>query len=189
MQIDSPPPAAFAPPAPPAAPGAAALALRPLPLAPVSVALTALARRVARANPGLFGRLGVHAGKRFVLDPTDLPLALCLRPDPDRPVVEAHRRAPAGDVRIAGTLGALLALVHGSSDGDALFFSRDLGVEGDTAAALALRNAVDNAELDLAAEAAALSGPFAPALRRMIEAAERATGLALTRPPEEPVEW
>ena len=51
--------------------------------------------------------------------------------------------------------------MHGAFDGDALFFSRDLVIEGDTAAVLALRNAIDDAELDLSAEAQAMSGPFA----------------------------
>jgi O2-independent ubiquinone biosynthesis accessory factor UbiT len=53
---------------------------------------------------------------------------------------------------LAGGLAALLGLVYGAFDGDALFFSRDLVVEGDTGAMLALRNAIDNAEFDLAVE-------------------------------------
>ena len=75
-----------------------------------------------------------------------------LTPGP-RARLEAY---PAGesvawDARIAGPLAALIGLVHGAYDGDALFFSRDLVIEGDTEAVLALRNAIDNEELDLAA--------------------------------------
>jgi len=40
-------------------------------------------------------------------------------------------------------------MVDGTYDGDALFFSRDLSIEGDTEAVLALRNAIENADLDL----------------------------------------
>jgi predicted lipid carrier protein YhbT len=72
-------------------------------------------------------------------------------------------------------------MMHGAEDGDALFFSRDLTVEGDTAAVLALRNAMDDAELDLTEELAALAGPLASPLRRMLAGAERATGLHLHR--------
>jgi predicted lipid carrier protein YhbT len=72
-------------------------------------------------------------------------------------------------------------MMHGAEDGDALFFSRDLAVEGDTAAVLALRNAMDDAELDLTEELAALSGPLAAPLRRALARAERSTGLALHR--------
>lgn len=48
-------------------------------------------------------------------------------------------------------------MVHGALDGDALFFSRDILIEGDTEAVLALRNAVDDAEIDLAGEIAAVT--------------------------------
>ena len=96
-----------------------------------------------------------------------------------------HRRPPQADARIAGPLAALIGLVHGAYDGDALFFSRDLVIEGDTAAALAMRNAVDDAELDLASEVENLSGPFARPLHKLIELAERRTGVALTRHEED----
>ena len=46
---------------------------------------------------------------------------------------------------------------------------------------LALRNAIDDAELDLAGELAALSGPLAGPLRQALLRAERASGLTLHR--------
>lgn len=157
---------------------------RGLPLAPLSVALTLYARNVARTHPGLFRRLGEHAHKRYVLDPTDLPFAILLEPNGGTPKVHVSRRALSGDARIAGSLAALLGMVHGAYDGDALFFSRDLVIEGDTGAALALRNAIDDAELDLSAEAARLSGPLARPLQRLFALAERRTGVSLSRPEE-----
>ncbi|WP_212524093.1 SCP2 sterol-binding domain-containing protein [Actibacterium sp. MT2.3-13A] len=160
--------------------------LRPLPLAPLSAALSMLARRVVTRHPGLLRRLGAHDRARFLIDPTDLPLVLCLEPRGGQVRVTAHRQAPRADVRIAGPLAALLGLVHGAYDGDALFFSRDLVIEGDTAAALALRNAIDDAELDLAEELTALPPVLAGALRRAIALAERRTGVALTRVAEGP---
>ncbi len=42
----------------------------------------------------------------------------------------------------------LIGLLDGTYDGDALFFTRDLVIEGDTAAVLALRNAIEDANLD-----------------------------------------
>ncbi|MBL8702463.1 MAG: SCP2 sterol-binding domain-containing protein [Alphaproteobacteria bacterium] len=165
----------------PVLPWAMAAPLQVLPLAPVSAALTALARALATAHPGLFGRLGAHGTKRFLIDPTDLPIVLLLDLSAACPSVTAWRAAPPADCRIAGALAALLGLVHGAFDGDALFFSRDLTIEGDTAAALALRNAIDDAELDLVAEAAALAGPLAPPLARLADIAELATGVALRR--------
>ncbi|MFQ5566735.1 MAG: SCP2 domain-containing protein, partial [Paracoccaceae bacterium] len=131
--------------------------LAPLPAGPLSLVLGRVARTVAERHPAMFARLGPHAAKRFLIDPTDLPFCFLIRPLPARPRIEAQRRAAAAawDCRIAGPLAALLGMVHGTYDGDALFFSRDIVIEGDTEAALALRNAIDDAELDLYAEAAA----------------------------------
>lgn len=166
--------------------GAALLA--PLPLAPLSLLLGRLARGMAARHPGLFGRLGAHAGKRFLIDPTDLPMAFLLEPAPEAPRVTAVRRGEGAgwDCRIAGPLAALLGMVHGTCDGDALFFAREIVMEGDTEAALALRNALDDAELDLCAEAFATLGAVGrlagPGLRPAAELAARLSGVALTRP-------
>ena len=98
------------------------------------------------ARPELFNRLGVYAGKRFLIDPTDLPFVLLLTPEPERPQLTAHRRSerPTHDAGIAGSFFNLLDMIDGSLDGDALFFSRDLRVSGDTGAVVALRNALDD---------------------------------------------
>jgi O2-independent ubiquinone biosynthesis accessory factor UbiT len=164
------------------APPLLAIALRPLPLPLLSAALTALTRSVAARHPSLFRRLGPYSTARFVLDPTDLPFVICLLPDAAKPQVTLHRRAQQGDTKIAGPLAALLGLVHGAFDGDALFFSRDLAIEGNTEAALALRNAIDDAELDIGAELQALSGPLTGVIGQAIAVAQARTGLCLTRP-------
>ncbi len=166
----------------PHCPVALAAALRVLPLAPLSLSLTVFSRKIAKNNPGLFQRLGEYDRTDFVLDPVDLPIVMCLNPNRGQPKVKLTRRSALGTARISGPLAALLGLVHGAFDGDALFFSRDLVIEGDTGAALALRNAIDDAELDLAQEAGVLSGPFARPLHQLIALAERRTGLCLTRP-------
>lgn len=166
-------------------PRAPAMMARLMPLPPLSLTLTQVAKRIARHHPGLFRRLGEHGHARFILDPTDLPFVLRLEPRGGAPRVIALRTAGQADARIAGPLSALIGLVHGAFDGDALFFSRDLVIEGDTAAALALRNAIDDAELDLCDEIGTMSGPFARPVRRAVMLAERATGVALSRPEEE----
>ncbi len=153
-----------------------------LPLAPLSLSLTAYSRKIATRHPGLFRRLGEYDHTRFVLDPTDLPFVICLDPNGGVPRVSVVRGKGEGAARIAGPLAALLGLVHGAFDGDALFFSRDLVIEGDTSAALALRNAVDDAELDLSQEITRLSGPFAGPLKHLFEFMERRLGVSLTRP-------
>ncbi|MEY8099290.1 SCP2 domain-containing protein [Falsihalocynthiibacter sp. S25ZX9] len=158
-----------------------AFALRPLPLRPLAAALSALTRSVAKRHPALFRRLGPHATACFVLDPTDLPFVICLYPTTTNPHVTLHRNSQVGDAKIAGPMSALLGLVHGAFDGDALFFSRDLVIGGNTEAVLALRNAIDDAELDIGAELQAVSGLFARPLRRAIDIAQARTGFSLTR--------
>lgn len=162
-----------------------ALALRGVPLAPLSLVLTRFARRLAARHPGMSRRLGSYGQCSFVLDPTDLPVTMLLEPRGGVPRVRLSRGPLDADGRISGPLAALLGLVHGAYDGDALFFARDLVIEGDTAAVLALRNAIDDAELDLSAEAQAMAGPFAPHVKRLIALAEARTGAALSRHEEE----
>jgi predicted lipid carrier protein YhbT len=168
-------------------PAAGAAALQFAPLAPLSLAGRRLVRSLGRRHPSLVARLGDQAEKIFLIDPTDLPFVFRLEPRSEGPRLEAHRRENAGrwDARIGGSLAALLGMVHGVYDGDALFFSRDLVIEGDTGAVLALRNAIDNEEIDLANEAAALFGPlaflaFAPT-RRLASLLGNLSGVALTR--------
>ncbi len=162
-----------------------------LPTLPLDMALRRFIASLADRHPGLFSRLDTQATKAFLIDPTDVSIAFLLRPDPAMPRLEAVKRSADGtitaacDARIAGPLAALVGMVHGALDGDALFFSRDIVIEGDTEAVLALRNAVDDAEIDLAAEVAAIFGPasavVAEVLRRAAPIGERMTGVTLTR--------
>ena len=119
-----------------------------VPLALLQPILTHIATHVARSRPELFARLGPHTDKLFLIDPIDFPFVLLLRPDAARPYLKASRRyeRPRHDAAIAGTFLNLLGMMDGSLDGDALFFSRDLRVTGDTEAVVALRNALDDFE-------------------------------------------
>jgi len=102
------------------------------------------------ARPSFARRLADHAGRTFAIDPADCPFAFLIVPGEGRCAVRVVRDAAqaAWDARIAAPLVVLLGMIDGVYDGDALFFSRDLVIEGDTAAVLALRNAIENAEID-----------------------------------------
>lgn len=170
-----PPPASSDRPALASVPLLVALALRPLPLLPLEFALSLLLQRICKDHPRIFDRLGAHAHKRFGIKPTDLPFAFVLEPAPPRPRLTVVRELPADlDARISSSLPGLFGLVEGSLDGDALMFSRDLIVEGDVEAVLALRNAIDNAQLDVTAEIAATLGPFGEPLKQVMRAARSA---------------
>jgi len=137
--------------------------LAPVPLALIQPILGRIGSHVAQNRPALFSRLGPHAGKRFVVDASDLPFALLLVPDAKNTQLTAFRRyeTPRHDARIAGTFLDLLDMIGGSLDGDALFFSRDLHISGDVEAVVALRNALDDCEGSVVDTVVSAFGPLA----------------------------
>lgn len=151
----------------PTIPPILALAMRPLPLLPLQLALTGVLQRIVARNPALFDRLGGHARARFGIRPTDLPFGFVVEAVPPRLTV-VRELPQALDARISASLANLLALLEGRVDGDALMFSRELVIEGDVEAVLALRNAIDDSQLDLVNEFAALFGPLGDPARRLM---------------------
>lgn len=132
----------------------------PLPVFPLQPFLGVIVRVIAKRRPSLFSRIGTHADKVFMIDPVNMPFALLLRPNAKNPSLKAVRRSKNHrfDARIAGSFLTLFDMVDGRLDGDSLFFTRDLIVEGDTEAVVCLRNALDDLEGSIADDIAALFG-------------------------------
>ncbi|WP_068083804.1 ubiquinone anaerobic biosynthesis accessory factor UbiT [Polycladidibacter stylochi] len=124
-------------------------AMRFLPPPPLGMFLTHAVRRLSTQRPDLFERLGAYKRAQFIVDPVDLPYVFKLVPNGEHAFVEMlpKAKAPQGDAKITGPLIVLLGLIDGTYDGDAMFFSRDLVIEGDTDAVLALRNTMEEADL------------------------------------------
>ncbi len=135
--------------------------LAPMPLSMLQPVLKHIVTSIAKYRPELFARLGPHKNTVFLIDPINLPFILRLHPDPQKPSLTAHRRREnqAGGARIAGSFLTLLNMIDGKLDGDALFFSRALIVEGDTEAIVCLRNALDDIEGSIIRDIAKLFGP------------------------------
>ncbi|MHA1152373.1 MAG: ubiquinone anaerobic biosynthesis accessory factor UbiT [Alphaproteobacteria bacterium] len=158
----------------------AGLAARPLPPAALQPLLTLAMAAVARRHGEVFARLDELGDCVFLVDPVDLPLDFLLRPTAKPPSLTAVRSgsssggaggfAPTATIR--GSLLSLIDLLEGRVDGDALFFSRELSVEGNTEAILTLRNAIDGAGIDLIDIAASALGPAAGIARRLLGPAE-----------------
>lgn len=146
---------------------------RPVPLFILQFVLSRSIAGIAKQHPRIFQRLGKHAAKTFLIDPVDMPFVIVLCPKAERPLIEVKRSySPSCDARISGTFIHLLKLVEAENDGDALFFSRDLVVEGDTEAVVALRNAMDDMDgsiVDEAAKTFGRPGVFGLRLARKIE--------------------
>jgi predicted lipid carrier protein YhbT len=144
--------------------------LRFLPLPLLQPILTLIGTQVAKNQPDVFARLGPHAQKSFVIDPTDFPFVLVLKPRPDAPSLSAWRRSevPYSHARIAGSFLDLFDLIDGSLDGDALFFSRKLRVTGDTEAVVALRNALDDVDGGVVQSVTRAFGPLSGIAAMMV---------------------
>lgn len=141
----------------------AGLVVRPLPPVLLQPALNVAVSAMRRRHPEVFDRLAGLGESVVVIDPIDLPLVFVLATGPEaaRLTARADARGVEAAATIRGPLLTLIELLEGRLDGDALFFSRELAVEGDMEPVVALRNALDGAELDLAAEALSVFGPLA----------------------------
>ena len=146
------------------------IALAPVPLGLLQPILSRIVNFVAKERPELFARLGIHTETVFVINPTNLPFVLRLVPNPDEPSLTAHRRSEdiESGASISGTFLTLLKMIDGELDGDALFFTRDLKVEGNTEAVVCLRNAMDDLEGSIVDDITATFGPLAKPLDRIL---------------------
>jgi predicted lipid carrier protein YhbT len=151
---------------------AAAVAQR-LPAPIHALALDLAMQAMVASHPAMPGRLASFAGSRVRIEIADLSLALVIRFG-TTPSLRPARPREVVDTTVRGELPALLALLEGRVDGDTLFFSRAISIRGDVGLVLALRNAVDDAEIDLVADLCGLLGPLAPLARRLAPLAMRA---------------
>jgi len=140
-------------------------ALTPVPLVLIQPVLAKLVRDIAKRRPELFERLGPHTGTFFMIEVDEFPFLLRLLPDPKAPKLTAHRRHENIEfgASIGGPFMTLFTIIDGNSDSDAMFFSRDVRVGGNTEAAVCLRNAMDDLEGSVVDDILDIGGPlFAP---------------------------
>ena len=163
MSLDAARPAPF---------GIATLAGLPLETVPASLARPVLGHALAamrRRYAGVFARLADLGETLFLIDPTDLPVAFLLRPAGSQPMLALHKgvsEQAGAAATIRAPLPTLIALMEGRLDGDAAFFGRDLVIEGDMAAVLTLRNALEEGDIRVGETLIEAAGPLAPLLRR-----------------------
>lgn len=90
-----------------------------------------------------------------------LPFSFLLRLDPQQPMLRAvpQDSLVPSDARIGGNILTLMDMVDGDLDGDALFFTRSISIDGDTEAVVRLRNALDDLEGSVLDDVADFFGP------------------------------
>ncbi len=138
-------------------------ALSALPSPLLQFGLDFAAAAVQEQHPSLGERLRPFSGARIAIDLEGVSRSflLAFSERSGRVSLCLAEEGEKASARITGSLSALFALLEGNADGDALFFARDLALSGDTEAVVALRNALDNEEIDLFADLFAALGPFA----------------------------
>ncbi|MFQ5953974.1 MAG: SCP2 domain-containing protein [Kiloniellales bacterium] len=147
----------------------AGFALRSLPTALFQPFLSRAMGVMYRRHRDVFRRMESLRDTVFLIEPVDLPFRFLLRPAAPRPVlrlVAEGKDAGTPSAIIRGPLLTLIDLLEGRLDGDAMFFTRDLVIEGDTEAVVTLRNAVDSGEINLLEDMLAPLGPFLRPLAR-----------------------
>lgn len=149
------------------------MALRPVRPALLQPVFDAMLKVVRKRHPDILERMEPYAGCAVCIDPVDLPFVIVLEPNPADPHLTVRKDVDPAEIAatIRGPLETLIALAEGKVDGDALFFSRQLLIEGDTEVVVALRNAIDGAGIDLVEDLTSVLGPFARPARRVAGAA------------------
>jgi len=129
----------------------------------------ALLAAMGRNHPSLFAMLAACRKTRVLVELTDPPRRFVLQYGGGAPTLRVadDRTDVTVDAALKGGLEAMMALLEARVDGDALFFTRELTVSGDTAAVVTLRNILDRETISVLDEATSLFGP----LRRMARAA------------------
>jgi len=154
----------------------ARVALRLMPPSFLARAVAIIVRRMETRHPKLFQNLGRLDPALAYLEPTDLPHRFGLRMGAGQVsfFLVGPDEAEEPNARIAGSLEALIDMLEGREDGDALFFSRDIQVTGDTTIIVGLRNTLDREEISLYDEVTSLCGPFAGAAGVAMQVADKA---------------
>jgi predicted lipid carrier protein YhbT len=135
------------------------IAATPAPLLDLGAA--ALLYKMGRNHPDLFGVLAEFRRTIIHIELTDLPRRFVLQFGDGAPSLKlAGARDASADASVKGSLEALLALLEGRIDSDALFFTREIVIAGDTSAVVALRNILDREIINVLDEASSLLGPL-----------------------------
>lgn len=121
-----------------------------------------LVRLMYERHPKLFAAFGELEPAVIHVVPTGMPHRFVISFGAGQTAVRLHQRGDRAqpDAIIRGRLSVLIDLLEGRSDGDAMFFTRDLEIGGATNVIVAVRNTLEREEIDMRSEIAALFGPL-----------------------------
>ena len=104
--------------------------------------------RIVAAHPEISERLLGYEEKSLMLCPDGHEIAFLLKVKTGGATLElVEKNQVDAGAKVSGKMASLIELGSGKIGGDALFFCRDLFLEGETSLVVALRNAVDGAKV------------------------------------------
>jgi O2-independent ubiquinone biosynthesis accessory factor UbiT len=124
--------------------------------------LNALTKRVLKKHPKIIERLSEQEPAKLIISPLDFPCAFLFdlnAPDIKISILKKTDQVEY-DAKVQGSYVDLLDMLEGRIDGDALFFSRKLSIDGSTEMVVALRNIMEAESVNLKEMILSLSGPF-----------------------------
>lgn len=155
----------------------AGLLTQPMPLYIVDKVLEHITVNLQKNHPSIIERLQIIEDKKFLISPTDLPFAIIITFLKNEIISVATKDENIEtDVKIYGSISSLVKMLNGEVDGDALFFSRDLTIEGDTEALLALRNSMDADDINILYEMLDSFGILGSIIEKFIKPAKKVHG-------------
>ncbi|MEE8575571.1 MAG: SCP2 sterol-binding domain-containing protein [Thermodesulfobacteriota bacterium] len=115
------------------------LPVKSTPLWIESIAMGVYITAVLESKPALKERIAELEGKTFKFEAIDVEKSFYMRIAGGRVNVIPHMKGPP-DVTMRGKVRVLTGVLTGTIDPDTVFFSRELEINGDTAAGLHLKN-------------------------------------------------
>lgn len=152
------------------------IAMNLLPLRLVQRIADLISARLLQHYPDMLDRMESVGPGTVILEPTDFPYGVEIGLGLGRPRVSAYRRGgvtPKGDVLVRAPSDVLVALANGAEDGDALFFSRNLSISGNVELIIALRNAIDAADINFVSDVMLAAGPARTLVKPAVSWARR----------------
>ena len=104
-----------------------------------------------KRHPDLMTRLSPTYGREIYAYFTDLKYGVLLNIGEENTQVKVGEKQNP-NLSLKGKFFDLISIIEGKVDGDALFFSRKIEVEGDTETLIIIRNAFDSADICLIKE-------------------------------------
>lgn len=144
--------------------------IKKIPVPVIQFFLNYSMQKMHKKYPRIFEKFDNSTDNTFLIIPTDLPFNFKLTIDPQHPTLKLvnNNYDETVSASIKASIENLLKMFEGNLDGDAAFFSKELIIEGSTAAIVTLRNAIDSEEIDVINDLSENLSLFTPFFKNLL---------------------